>query len=322
MQQLLEEIAKIRILVIGDLMLDHYIWGDALRLSPEAPVPIVKVHHDTYTVGGAANVAANLRALGVRTEVVGIIGADTYGQLLQDNLRERGVAYENVVCSERAATIIKTRVMCRNQQLCRVDREDASSAYALSEEELARLRDKVAGADAVILSDYAKGVVTSAMIRQVQAMARPGQVVALDPKPRADLSFSRVSLLTPNKAEALQLAGLHSSAPCGFQEKEVAARIHERHAPEHLVVTLGGEGMLLCTGGRPVRHIPTAAREVFDVSGAGDTVIATLTAALAVGADLGRAAALANLAAGVVVGKLGTATASPCEILAHESSRC
>ena len=316
MQQLLEAISKLRILVVGDLMLDHYIWGDASRLSPEAPVPIVKVGRDSYTAGGAANVAANLRSLGVRTEVVGRVGADAYGRLLEDILARCGAVYEDAFCSDGAATIVKTRVMCRNQQLCRLDREDAASAYALPPDAIARLGEKVARADAVILSDYAKGVVTSELIRQVQAMARPGQVVALDPKPREELLFSRVSLLTPNKAEARQLAGLHSADANFFPEADIVARIHERHAPEHLVVTLGAEGMLLCTGGRPGRRIPTAAREVFDVSGAGDTVIATLTAALAAGADIDRAAALANLAAGVVVGKLGTATASPAEILA------
>ena len=320
MQQLLEDMAKVRILVVGDLMLDHYIWGDASRLSPEAPVPIVKVGRDTYTAGGAANVAANLRALGVRTEVVGTAGADAYGRLLQDILAQCGAAYDDTFCSDDAATIVKTRVMCRNQQLCRLDREDAPAVYALPAESLDSLREKIERSDAVILSDYAKGVVTSELIRQVQAMARPGQVVALDPKPRADLLFSRVSLMTPNKAEALQLAGLHGAETRGFPEADVAARIHARYAPEHLVVTLGGEGMLLCTGGRPGRHIPTAAREVFDVSGAGDTVIASLTAALVAGADIERAATLANLAAGVVVGKLGTATASPAEIVAHETA--
>ncbi len=316
MQELLQEIAKKRILVIGDLMLDHYIWGDASRLSPEAPVPIVKVDRDTYTAGGAANVAANLRALGVATEVIGTAGADAYGRMLQDILRQYGVAYDDALCGEKAATIVKTRVMCRNQQLCRLDREDAPSAYALSEGVRAGLQEKIARADAVILSDYAKGVITSELIRWVQTCVRPGQILALDPKPRADLVFTGVSLMTPNKAEAVQLAGLHGTEAHTFPKEAVAACIHERYAPRHLVITLGGEGMLLCADGKPGRQIPTAAREVFDVSGAGDTVIATLTAALAAGADIDRAAALANLAAGVVVGKLGTAVARPEEILA------
>ncbi|MDR2849766.1 MAG: PfkB family carbohydrate kinase, partial [Verrucomicrobiota bacterium] len=308
MQPLLDSIAKLRILVIGDLMLDHYIWGDASRLSPEAPVPIVKVGHDTHTAGGAANVASNLRALGAQAEVVGTFGADAYGRMLQTTLTERGVVCGGDCASGPAPTIVKTRVMCRNQQLCRIDREAPPSAYALPEAAVDALRGKLAAADAVILSDYAKGVVTSELIRRVQAEARPGQLIALDPKPRPGLSFTRVTLLTPNRAEALQLAELSGAEGPPFPAAEVVARIHARHAPEHLVVTLGGDGMLLSTDGLPGRQLPTAAREVFDVSGAGDTVIATLTAALAAGADIGRAAALANLAAGVVVGKLGTAT--------------
>jgi len=318
MHELLEQITRLRILVVGDLMLDHYVWGDASRLSPEAPVPIVKVDRDSYTAGGAANVAANLRALGAHAEVVGTMGTDAYGCQLREILRQRGVAFDaGSGCNDRIATVVKTRVMCRNQQLCRLDREEAPSAYALSQQACAGLREKIAQADAVILSDYAKGVVTSELISQIQTFVRPGQVLALDPKPRAGLVFSGVSLMTPNKAESIQLAGLQGEEPHGFPKEAVAARIHERHAPQHLVITLGGEGMLLCAGGKPGRHIPTAAREVFDVSGAGDTVIATLTAALAAGADLDQAAALANLAAGVVVGKLGTAVAEPNEILAY-----
>jgi len=167
----------------------------------------------------------------------------------------------------------------------------------------------------VILSDYAKGVITSATIRFVQAHVRPHTLVALDPKPRLDLSFQGVDLLTPNRAEALQLAGLHGVPAGAFPAAEVARRIQERHQPKMLVVTLGSDGMLVCRDGKSGRSILTAAREVFDVSGAGDTVIAVLTAALAAGASLEDAAALANLAAGVVVGKIGTATATAEEIL-------
>ena len=312
MQQLLEQIAKLHVLVIGDLMVDHYIWGDASRLSPEAPVPVVRVGHDTYTEGGAANVAANLRALGVRTSIVGAFGTDAFGRMLETGLAKRGVACGDAWRSDSIATVVKTRVMCRNQQLCRIDRENAPSAYALPDAHVESLRGAIAAADAVILSDYAKGVITSELVRHVQALARPGQVVALDPKPRPELCFTDVTLTTPNRAEALQLAGL-SDTEEGFPVTDVLARIRERHRPKHLVVTMGGEGMLFDTG----KRLPTAAREVFDVSGAGDTVIATMTAALAAGADIECAAALANLAAGVVVGKLGTATASPVEILAH-----
>ena len=320
MQELLGKIEGLRVVVIGDLMLDHYIRGDATRLSPEAPVPVVKVIRDVYTAGGAANVAANLRALGVTTEVVGMVGDDEAGRQLEGLLRQRGVTFDKTLCSGRAATVVKTRVMCRNQQLCRLDREEKPGAYALSAEAVAGLKERIGRVDAVILSDYAKGVITSDLIRRIQEMVRPEQLLAIDPKPRTELVFSGVTLMTPNKAEAIQLAGLHGIEAQGvFPQETIAARIHERYAPRHLVVTLGGEGMLLCAGGKPGLHIPTAAREVFDVSGAGDTVIATLTAALAAGVDIDRAARFANLAAGVVVGKLGTAVAEPAEILAYAS---
>ncbi len=321
MQALLERIAHLNILVVGDLILDHYIWGDASRLSPEAPVPVVRVDRDTYTAGGAANVASNLRALGARATVAGVFGADADGARLAEILSARGVAYADAACRRLGVpTIVKTRVMCRRQQLCRLDREGAREDYALTGAAREALARQVAESDAVILSDYAKGVVTSESIRLVQSLARPGQLVALDPKPRPGLSFEGVSLLTPNKGEAFQLAGLEQAGAGADALAEALARIRARHAPDLLVVTLGAEGMLLCGEGRPGRQLPTAAREVFDVSGAGDTVIATLTAALAAGADLDRAAALANLAAGVVVGKLGTAVATPEEILAHAAA--
>ena len=315
MHKLLEDLTRLRILVVGDLMLDHYVWGDATRLSPEAPVPIVKVERDSYTAGGAANVAANLRALGVQAEMLGTLGADAFGDSLRAILRQRGAAVdESAVRSDRVSTIVKTRVMCRSQQLCRLDREGPCEAYALSAAALAALPAKLAAADAVILSDYAKGVITSETIRLIQGLARPGQIVALDPKPRSGLSFSGVSLMTPNKAEALQLAGLHGAEAGSVSLAAVASRVYEKYAPRQLVITLGGDGMLLCTEGRPGRQIPTAAREVFDVSGAGDTVIATLAVMLARGAAWGESIHVANIAAGIVVGKLGTAVCTRAEL--------
>ena len=319
MQTLLEKIARVRILVIGDLMLDHYIWGDATRISPEAPVPVVKVDRDSFTAGGAANVALNLRALGVRVELAGTTGTDADGRRLGEVLEQRGLVRDGALASASRPTVVKTRVMCRSQQLCRLDREAAPEAYALPEAWVRRdLPERIAAADAVILSDYAKGVVTSELIRQVQALAGPDKLVALDPKPRPNLAFQGLGLITPNRNEALLLAQL-AGAGTGevFPPEEVCRRLHARHATRLLVITLGADGMLISIGGRIVRQVPTAARAVFDVSGAGDTVTAVLTAALAAGAGPESAVELANVAAGVVVAKLGTATATPEEILAH-----
>ena len=315
-RETLRRVAGRRILVVGDTMLDKYVWGDASRLSPEAPVPVVRVSRESAVAGGAANVAFNLAALGARVTLFGRIGRDADGARLRELLANGGVALaDGSEAAPGVPTIVKTRVVCRRQQVCRLDSEADPSAYALSAEDVARfVAPAAADADAILLSDYAKGLLDAATVRAVLALPSRPSVVTLDPKPRAGIDYSGVTLMTPNRAEALRLAGL-DDAPGEFPADAVCAAIHERFAPRYLVVTLGPDGMLLSEGGRPVERIPTFAREVFDVSGAGDTVIAALTAALSAGVPLHDAARFANTAAGVVVGKLGTAVASPDEIL-------
>lgn len=300
-------------------MLDHYLWGDATRISPEAPVPVVKADRDTYTAGGAANVALNLNALGVKVDLVGTMGDDEASRELTSLLSSRGMTTDQALASPSRRTILKTRVMCRKQQLCRIDREDAPASYALPVDFVRDiLPGKVAAADAVIISDYAKGVVTSDLIKLIREFGGPDKLISLDPKPRNALDFNDLGLITPNRAEALQLANISGIGPSdAFPADEVCRILHERYATRLLVITLGPDGMLLSQNGRPMEQIPTAARAVFDVSGAGDTVAAVFTAALAAGAAPGTAARLANQAAGVVVEKLGTATATKEEILAH-----
>jgi D-beta-D-heptose 7-phosphate kinase/D-beta-D-heptose 1-phosphate adenosyltransferase len=316
MRNLLNKMARRRILVIGDILLDRYLRGDAERLSPEAPVPVMRVTGTTEGAGGAANVALNLRALGLSVELVGVAGQDAEGRTLAALLAAQQIHLDRLLLRRGGTTIVKTRVMCRHQQLCRLDVERDPETYALAPEEWDRLlAPRLAAADAVILSDYGKGVITSELIRWVQAQIPAQTLLALAPKPRPALTFCHVPLVVPNRTEALGLAGL-GPAP-GFPAAEVTARIFADHAPRMLVVTLGAEGMLVCLEKGTAHRIPTAAREVFDVCGAGDTVLATLTAALAAGAKLEQAATLANLAAGVVVGKLGVATATPGEILAQ-----
>ncbi len=314
---LLTRIKGRRILVVGDIMLDHYVWGDASRISPEAPVPVVDVTRDSFAAGGAANVALNLAALGATPLLAGRIGDDEGGDRVEGLLAAAGVERLPGFRSADCPTIRKTRVMVRNQQLCRIDREADEEAYRIdSKRARATLRDGLAAVDAILLSDYGKGTVSEELIARMIAWGRARAVpVALDPKPRRDLRFEGIDLLTPNRAEALEMAGFPSRAPGDFPAEEVCRRIRERFRPEHLVVTLGSDGILLSGGGGAGRVIPTFARQVFDVSGAGDTVIATLLLALTAGADLPQAARLANLAAGVVVGKVGTATVSGAEIL-------
>ncbi|HXN36256.1 MAG TPA: bifunctional ADP-heptose synthase [Opitutaceae bacterium] len=312
---LLKRMAELRILVIGDVMLDHYIWGDATRISPEAPVPVIDIARDTWTAGGAANVAVNIAGLGAHCTVFGYIGDDAHGTRLREILGERRV--EAIPSPGTATTIVKTRVLVQHQQLCRLDRESAPGSYAVDPARAASLLAKaVKACDAVVMSDYAKGLLTDGLVERVTKLARAaGKFIALDPKPRNRLAFRGLDLITPNKREALQLCGIDPVPGAPFPAAAVCAKLHELYATKSLVITLGEDGMLLGSGGRVVKKIPTAAREIYDVSGAGDTALAALVLALASGSGLEEAAHFANAAAGVVVAKLGTATVSPAELL-------
>lgn len=319
MKKLLDAISRLRLVVVGDLMLDHYVWGDAERISPEAPVPVVSVTRDSFTAGGAANVALNLAALGCRVELCGCLGTDADGARLEALLQQAGVGLGACLRNDTVPTVVKTRVVVRKQQLCRIDREAEPVRYVLGRQCMEQLlAPELEHADAVILSDYAKGVIDPELLRWLQPICDSRDLLlAVDPKPSRHLPFSGPGLMTPNRAEALRMAGIDIGSQEPFPAAAVCRSIWDQYRPRNLVVTLGAEGMLPCLEGEVQSVIPTRAREVFDVSGAGDTVIATLTAALAAGASLAQAAHLANAAAGVVVGKLGTATATPDEILAQ-----
>jgi rfaE bifunctional protein kinase chain/domain len=314
---LLEKISKLRILVVGDVMLDHYIWGDATRISPEAPVPVVDIARDSWTAGGAANVALNLAALGAHTAVAGCIGHDDAGKKLKHILYEQNV--QPIPVSNGGATIVKTRVMVQHQQLCRLDRESPPASYKVAPGSLDLLLGKVIQeTDAVIISDYAKGMIDDLLVEKITGLARAaGKFIALDPKPRRQLAFHDLDLITPNKKESYQLAGIEPDPHAPYPSAQICARLHELYHTRYLVITLGEDGMLLSENGQAGQTIPTAAREVFDVSGAGDTALAALVLALRAGADLETAAHFANAASGVVVGKIGTATVTPAELLAY-----
>ena len=315
MKELLEQIKSLKFLVIGDVMLDRYVIGDVSRISPEAPVPVLTVQEEKSVAGGASNVALNLRSLGSSVETIGWFGADQKGNKLVEILSTADVKVDTNFRFSSAPTISKSRVTASNQQICRVDREAHVADYSPDLRVLGDLLiPKVKTADAVIISDYGKGFVTNELLELVSSHAR---FVAIDPKPSRLLKYSDPDLLTPNRLEALELAGLSRETRGPFPQIEVVDRIFERFAPKMLAITLGSEGMLLAKDGKIKSTIPTAAREVFDVSGAGDTVIASLTMALVSGESFEHSAEFANLAAGVVVGKVGTATASPYEILNH-----
>jgi D-beta-D-heptose 7-phosphate kinase/D-beta-D-heptose 1-phosphate adenosyltransferase len=284
-------------------------------------VPVVDIARDSWTAGGAANVALNIASLGAKCAVAGFIGNDEAGAKLTSILHEKKIT--TIATPGEAPTIVKTRVLVQHQQLCRLDREAAPPAYVVPAAKTdSLLRRHIAAADAVILSDYAKGILTDDFVARITGLAKAaGKFIALDPKPKRQLAFHGVDLITPNKRESLQLAGIDWAPHTPFPAAEVCARLHERYATKHLVITLGEDGMLLSADGKVQKTIPTAAREVYDVSGAGDTSLAALVLALVAGAPLETAAHFANAAAGVVVGKLGTATVTPQELINYVNHR-
>ncbi|MGF1531386.1 MAG: bifunctional heptose 7-phosphate kinase/heptose 1-phosphate adenyltransferase [Puniceicoccaceae bacterium] len=314
---LFQSLARLRILVVGDLMLDHYIWGDARRISPEAPVPVVSVERDSYSAGGAANVALNLGALGVQPILAGSIGEDAAGATLHSILQSAGVEVLTLPKAAPTLTIEKTRVIVQSQQLCRIDREGDPEMYRLDHHEsIQSLLASLSQVDGVILSDYGKGSISTPLALCLRDAARRHSIpIAHDPKPSRLLPVPGLDLITPNRSESLELAGLSPLSRNQFDPQFICHQIFSQHAPRNLVVTLGPDGMLLSREGVIKASFPTFAREVYDVSGAGDTVVASLLACLAAGVCLEEAIPFANLAAGVVVGKIGTATASPEEIL-------
>ena len=315
MKDILDRIKSLRLLVVGDVMLDRYVVGEVNRISPEAPVPILTVESERAVAGGAANVALNAAELGAQVESVGWFGPDDQGNRLRSLLGEQGIEVDPALRFGGAPTISKTRVMASNQQICRVDREEGPEAYEPDLDQLGEaLRAKAEKADAVILSDYGKGFVTNELITLVREVT---PFLSVDPKPSRLLDYSKPDLLTPNRHEALEMAGRSRLSRGSLPQEEIVEAIFEKFDPGLLTITLGADGMLLARNGKVEKIMPTAAREVFDVSGAGDTVISSLTLALVAGADLEQAAELANVAAGIVVAKVGTATASPDEILSH-----
>jgi D-beta-D-heptose 7-phosphate kinase/D-beta-D-heptose 1-phosphate adenosyltransferase len=317
MKDLLEQIKSLRVLVIGDVMLDRYIIGEVSRISPEAPVPVLAVREERSVAGGAANVALNLRSLGANVEAIGWFGQDERGDELVEILGNQEIQVDQSFRFPSVPTISKARVTASNQQICRVDRESSIDQYHPDLSIVGDLiSEKASQTDAVIVSDYGKGFVTNQLLALVRAHA---SFLAVDPKPSRLLDYSKPDLLTPNRLEALELAGLSRETRDPFPQEEVVTQIFNKFSPSLLAVTLGGEGMLLAKQGKVECTIPTAAREVFDVSGAGDTVIASLSMALVAGQSFEQAAGFANLAAGVVVGKVGTANVSPEEIIALSS---
>jgi D-beta-D-heptose 7-phosphate kinase/D-beta-D-heptose 1-phosphate adenosyltransferase len=327
-KRLLGAAARTRVLVMGDLMLDQFIWGRVTRISPEAPVPVLEFERESYMPGGAANVARNLASLGIQTTLFGVTGKDAAAVQLKDLLRAEQVDCAGVMAVAGRMTTRKVRLVAQQQQVARVDRETSGEVDASDLRRLmGRLRRRLDGVDAVIVGDYGKGVVSQALLDELRVECRlRGIWISLDPKPVHQLHLAGLSLITPNRKEAFELVGRKDPGKVSDPLKDkalcdVVQTLIQDLNPALLLVTLGEQGMLLCRGDGQVSLIPTVAQEVFDVSGAGDTVIAAMTLAVAAGASPLEAAVLANHAAGVVVGKVGTAVVTSAELLASIKQR-
>ncbi|MFZ6673626.1 D-glycero-beta-D-manno-heptose-7-phosphate kinase [Undibacterium sp. Xuan67W] len=298
-----------RILVAGDVMLDRYWFGEVNRISPEAPVPIVRVERREERLGGAANVARNAAALGLHAGLLGVIGDDEAGNSVEHLLGQSGI--DSYLSRDTAiSTIIKLRVIGRQQQLLRIDFEEKPTEHVL-QDKLSRFNALISEYDLIVLSDYAKGSLVN-VVAMIAAAKAAGKPVLVDPKGSDFARYAGATMLTPNKAELRQVIGEWTSEP-ELTEKAQALRHHL--SLDALLLTRSEEGMSLYTE-HDVTHVPAMAREVYDVSGAGDTVIATMAASLASGLSMKDAVMLANRAGGIVVGKLGTATVSKEELFA------
>jgi D-beta-D-heptose 7-phosphate kinase/D-beta-D-heptose 1-phosphate adenosyltransferase len=321
--RLLAGFAGKRILVVGDLMLDEFIWGRVSRISPEAPVPVVEVTGESYYPGGAANVARNVREFTDQVAVMGVTGADGHGRRLLDLLEGSGIDTSGVQQDAAFSTTVKTRIIARNQQVVRVDRERRTP---LTPEQTERARNHLdgmaGGLDAIIVADYGKGFLTQLLADSICRTARAhGKILTVDPHPYTSLSWPGATAIKPNRAEAFMAAGLPPSDPVApvLSDQpllEAGNRLLQLWKTGSILITLGEHGMLLFQSGSQPYPTPTRAQGVFDVSGAGDTALAVFTLGLAAGAAPAEAAELANRASGIVVGKLGTATVTAAELQA------
>jgi D-beta-D-heptose 7-phosphate kinase/D-beta-D-heptose 1-phosphate adenosyltransferase len=304
-------------------MLDQFLWGHVARISPEAPVPVVEFERESFIPGGAANVARNLVDLNAQTELFGVVGQDDAAKKLKRILSQHKIPCSAVVANSGRRTSVKTRIVAHQQQVVRVDRESRHDVdEKITRRLLTVLQSKLSNASALILGDYGKGVVTQPLLDEIKKLCRQrGIWLSFDPKPVHNLNLQNLSLITPNRKEAFEMARLpddtRSNNPLNDKNlMRVAEKLLADLSPAVLLITLGDHGMLLCQRGQKPFHIPTMAQEVFDVSGAGDTVIASFTLAIAAGASPIEAAIFSNHAAGIVVGKVGTATVHPGELLA------
>jgi D-beta-D-heptose 7-phosphate kinase/D-beta-D-heptose 1-phosphate adenosyltransferase len=321
LRQYIQRFPQASVLVVGDLILDHYVMGRVSRISPEAPVPVVHVESESLRLGGAANVFNNVLALGGKADLCGVIGADESGRLLMKELGNKRSGRGGVVIDQERPTTRKSRVIAHNQQIVRYDIEGRTELKtALQRRILRYVESRLRELSCVVVSDYAKGVVTSALMSEITRLAALRKIpVVVDPKVEHFGFYKGVTVITPNHLEATQAAGVHGDDDQTIDQAGTVIR--QRLGCQSVLITRGEKGMSLYEGEGVSCHLPTQARQVYDVTGAGDTVIGTLALALSTGASMKDAAILANHAAGIVVGMVGTATVTPkqlSEVLEHE----
>ena len=314
LKNILYRFQNARILVIGDLILDEFVWGKADRISPEAPVPVVWAQSQSYMPGGASNVANNIATLGAKVFLSGVIGDDKNGNILLEKLQEKQVNCEAIIVDPLRPTTVKTRIIAAHQQMVRVDWENIERlSFDKTRAMVAAVKNKIGDIDALVIEDYGKGVITPHLLKDIISLAkRHNKIITVDPKVEHFSYYKGVTAMTPNEKEASAGSGI-KIADDGDADR-AGRKLLKNLNCEGVLITLGEKGMKLFRGKRII-HIPTVAQEVFDVSGAGDTVISVFTLALACGVKMEDAAIIANLAAGIVVGKVGVAVVSREEIL-------
>lgn len=314
--KLINKFNRGKVLVIGDIMLDEFVWGKVSRISPEAPVPVVEVTKENIMLGGAANVLKNIHALGGQALLLGVIGRDYNGERLLEILKEGGYRTEGIIVDESRHTSIKTRVVAQHQQVVRFDRESRDELSNKTYKNITELLlSKLPKHDAVVVSDYGKGLINRGIISSILRFKKDnGIIISVDPKIRNFKFYKGVTVITPNQKEAEEACGFEINSPKTLIK--AGTYLLKRYDTDAILITRGEHGMSLFQKDGTVKHIPTIAKEVYDVTGAGDTVISALSLSLAVKAKWIDACILSNHAAGIVVGKLGTATASAKELIA------
>ncbi len=311
--RIIKAMGKKKVLTIGDLMLDRYIWGAVSRISPEAPVQVVEMKRESNQAGGAGNVAVNITSLEGETAIIGIVGEDKEEEILTHILKEDGVITEGILKQNVKPTITKTRIIAQGQQLIRIDHEERGANDGETEGEMIiRVKERINWADAVVISDYGKGAISKGVMRTViNECRKANKPLIIDPKPSNIMFYKGAFLITPNHREACLMAGVEETNGDGIEK---VGRALTKKLRANILITRGEQGMSLFTKDNKVMHIPSKAREVYDVTGAGDTVVAAIAMAISAGARLEEAAIISNYAAGVTVAKVGTGRITPMEL--------